>query len=32
MTFVRLAMEAVRPSDSAVVCRGTALMIVRAAA
>ena len=32
MTFVRLAMEAVRPSDAAVVCRGTALMIVRAAA
>jgi hypothetical protein len=32
MTFVRLAMEAVRPSDAAVVCRGTALMIVRSAA
>jgi acyl dehydratase len=32
MTFVRLAMEAVRPDDQAVVCRGTALMIVRAAA
>jgi acyl dehydratase len=32
MTFVRLAMEAVRPADQAVVCRGTALMIVRAAA
>jgi acyl dehydratase len=32
MTFVRLAMEAVRPSDSIVVCRGTALMIVRTAA
>jgi hypothetical protein len=32
MTFVRLAMEAVRPEDRAVVCRGTALMIVRAAA
>lgn len=31
MTFVRLAMEAVRPSDQAVVCRGTSLMIVRAA-
>jgi N-terminal half of MaoC dehydratase len=31
MTFVRLAMEAVRPEDRAVVCRGTALMIVRAA-
>jgi acyl dehydratase len=30
MTFVRLAMEAVRPRDEAVVCRGTALMIVRA--
>jgi hypothetical protein len=30
MTFVRLAMEAVRPADRAVVCRGTALMIVRA--
>jgi acyl dehydratase len=32
MTFVRLAMEAIRPEDRAVVCRGTALMIVRAAA
>ncbi len=32
MTFVRLAMEAVRPADQTVVCRGTALMIVRAAA
>ena len=32
MTFVRLAMEAIRPADQAVVCRGTALMIVRAAA
>ncbi len=32
MTFVRLAMESVRPADQAVVCRGTALMIVRAAA
>jgi acyl dehydratase len=31
MTFVRLAMEAVRTADQAVVCRGTALMIVRAA-
>jgi acyl dehydratase len=30
MTFVRLAMEAVRTDDHAVVCRGTALMIVRA--
>jgi hypothetical protein len=30
MTFLRLAVEAVRPSDRAVVCRGTALMIVRA--
>jgi hypothetical protein len=32
MTFVRLAMEAVRPADHAVVCRGTALMIMRATA
>ena len=32
MTFVRLAMEAVRPADQAVVCRATSLMIVRAAA
>ena len=32
MTFVRLAMEAIRPADNAVVCRGTSLMIVRAAA
>jgi acyl dehydratase len=32
LTFVRLAMEAVRPADRAVVCRGTALMIMRAAA
>ena len=32
MTFVRLAMEAVRPSDQTVVCRGTSLMIVRAPA
>ena len=32
MTFVRLAMEAVRPSDQAVVCRATSLMIVRATA
>jgi acyl dehydratase len=32
MTFVRLSIEAVRPSDAAVVCRGTALMLVRAAA
>jgi N-terminal half of MaoC dehydratase len=32
MTFVRLAMEAVRPADRAVVCRGTALMIMRASA
>ena len=30
MTFVRLAMEATRPADNAVVCRGTSLMIVRA--
>ena len=32
MTFVRLAMEAVRPADRAVVCRGAALMIMRATA
>jgi N-terminal half of MaoC dehydratase len=32
MTFVRLAMEAIRPADQAVVCRGTSLMIVRAPA
>lgn len=32
MTFVRLEVEAVRPSNSTVVCRGTALMIVREAA
>jgi hypothetical protein len=32
MTFVRLAMEAVRPADGAVVCRATSLMIVRSAA
>jgi acyl dehydratase len=32
MTFVRLAMEASRTDDRAVVCRGTALMIVRAGA
>jgi hypothetical protein len=32
MTFVRLAMEAIRPDDQAVVCRGTALMLVRASA
>lgn len=32
MTFVRLAMEAIRPEDQAVVCRGTALMLVRATA
>ena len=32
MTFVRLAMEAARADDRVVVCRGTALMIVRAAA
>jgi N-terminal half of MaoC dehydratase len=30
MTFVRLAMEATRPVDNAVVCRATSLMIVRA--
>jgi acyl dehydratase len=29
MTFVRLAVEAVRPADGAVVCRGRSLMIVR---
>lgn len=32
MTLVRLAMEATRPADHAVVCRGTSLMIVRAPA
>jgi acyl dehydratase len=32
MTFVRLAMEATRPVDNAVVCRATSLMIVRATA
>ncbi|MHB8488361.1 MAG: FAS1-like dehydratase domain-containing protein [Candidatus Dormibacteria bacterium] len=32
MTFVRLAMEATRPADRAVVCRATSLMIVRAPA
>jgi MaoC dehydratase-like protein len=32
MTFVRLAMEAVRTDDRAVVCRGTALMLMRGAA
>jgi hypothetical protein len=32
MTFVRLAMEATRPADNAVVCRATSLMIVRAPA
>ena len=32
MTFVRLAMEATRPADQAVVCRATSLMIVRATA
>jgi len=32
MTFVRLAMEATRPADQAVVCRATSLMIVRAPA
>jgi acyl dehydratase len=29
MTFVRLAMEAIRPTDHAVVCRATSLMILR---
>ncbi len=32
MTFVRLAVEAIRPADDEVVCRGTSLMIVRAPA
>jgi hypothetical protein len=32
MTFVRLAMEATRPVDQAVVCRATSLMIIRAPA
>jgi len=32
MTIVRLAMEAIRPADKAVVCRGTSLMIIRASA
>jgi acyl dehydratase len=32
MTFVRLAMEATRPADQAVVCRAASLMIVRAPA
>jgi hypothetical protein len=32
MTFVRLALEAIRPADQAVVCRATSLMIVRAPA
>jgi hypothetical protein len=32
MTFVRLAMEAVRPADNTVVCRATSLMILRAPA
>ncbi|MFI5286774.1 MAG: MaoC family dehydratase N-terminal domain-containing protein [Candidatus Dormibacteria bacterium] len=32
MTFVRLAMEATRPTDNTVVCRATSLMIVRAPA
>ena len=29
MTFVTLAVEAVRPADGAVVCRGRSMMIVR---
>ena len=29
MTFVTLAVEATRPSDGAVVCRGRSMMIVR---
>lgn len=29
MTFVRIAMEAMRPADQTVVCRATSLMIVR---
>lgn len=32
MTFIRLRIEATRPSDGATVCRGTSLMIVRGAA
>lgn len=32
MTFVRIAMEAIRPADRTVVCRATSLMIVRAPA
>lgn len=32
MTFVRLAMEAIRADDHVVVCRGTALMLMRSAA
>ena len=32
MTFVTLAVEAVRPADGAVVCRGRSMMIVRGSA
>jgi len=32
MTFVTVAVEAVRPADAAVVCRGRSMMIVREAA
>ena len=32
MTLVRIALEAIRPADQAVVCRATSLMIVRAPA
>jgi acyl dehydratase len=32
MTFVTLAVEAVRPADGAVVCRGRSMMIVRGGA
>jgi N-terminal half of MaoC dehydratase len=32
MTFVSIAVEALRPSDGAVVCRGRSLMIVRGGA
>ena len=32
MTFVTVAVEAVRPADAAVVCRGRSMMIVRGAA
>src|SRR3984957_16922114 len=32
MTFVRLAMEAARAEDHGVICRGTALMLMRSSA